>query len=181
MPPMLRLRIASLLTGSLAVLGLAVAACSATPLGANEPNLANARQKASQGEELYQRECAACHGKRGEGLTSAPAVIGAGALATYPRDQSLSTNPALNNSVQAQTQDSSRPPGAPSRDPFRNAQDLYGYISTKMPLPKSRAGSLKPDQYWAITNFMLLAHGSNVPEGGVNEGNAASVPISAAQ
>ncbi len=174
---MLRSRLAVLLGGTVTAFGLALAACSATPLGASEPNMANAQKKAGPGGDLYQKECAACHGKRGEGLTNAPGVIGAGALPTYPRDQSLSTNPALSNNAQQQAQDSSRPPGAPSRDPFRTAQDLYNYVSTKMPLPKSRAGSLKPEEYWAVTNFMLVAHGSAVPDGGITAANAASVEI----
>jgi mono/diheme cytochrome c family protein len=167
-----------LLACSVAALGVALAACSATPLGASEPNLANAQKKAAPGGELYERECATCHGKRGEGMTAAPAVIGAGALQEYPRDKSLSTSPAMSNNAQQQAGDSTRPPGAPSRDPFRTAQDLFNYVSTQMPLPKSRAGSLAPDEYWAITSFILLAHGSAVPEGGVNASNAASVQIS---
>jgi len=174
---MLRSRLTVLLGAPVTALGLALAACSATPIGASEPNLANAQKKAGPGAELYQKECAACHGKRGEGLTNAPGVIGAGALPTYPRDQSLSTNPALSNNAQQQSQDSSRPPGAPSRDPFRNAQDLFNYVSTKMPLPKSRAGTLTPEEYWAITSFMLVAHGSAVPDGGVTATNAGSVEI----
>ena len=175
---MSRSLLAVLLGCSLAGLGIVLGACTSTPIGASEPNLANAQQKAGPGGELYQTECAACHGKRGEGLTNAPGVIGSGALPVYPRDDSLSTNPALSNNSQQQAQDSSRPPGAPSRDPFRTAQDLYGYVSTKMPLPKSRAGSLKPEEYWAIVNFMLIAHGSAVPEGGITASNAASVQIS---
>ena len=161
----------------LALLALVLTACSATPLGASEPNLASAKKDAGPGADAYDRECASCHGKRGEGLTNAPGVIGAGALPKYPSDQSLSTNPALSNNAQQQAQDSSRPPGAPSRDPFVTAQDLYAYVSTKMPLPKSRAGTLKPEEYWAITSFMLIAHGSQLPAGGVNASNAASVQI----
>lgn len=171
-------RLALLVGSSLAGLALAaLSACSATPLGASDPNLASAKKGSAPGAEAYERECAACHGKRGEGLTNAPGIIGSGALPKYPSDQSLSTNPALSNNAQQQAQDSSRPPGAPSRDPFVTAQDLYEYISTKMPLPKSRAGKLKPEEYWAITSFMLIAHGSAVPAGGVNAGNAASVQI----
>lgn len=158
-------------------LALALGACSATPLGATEPNLANAEQKAGPGGELFQKECAACHGKRGEGLANAPGVIGANALPTYPPDQALSTSPGMNSNVQQAMQESSRPPGVPTRDAFRNAQNLYDYVSTKMPLPKSRAGSLKPEEYWAITNFMLLAHGSAVPAEGISDKNASSVPI----
>ncbi len=174
---MTQARLAVLLGSSVAALGIALTACSATPLGASEPNLASAQKKAGPGGELFDRECAACHGKRGEGLTNAPSVIGGGALAEYPRDKSLSSNPAMSNNAQQQAGDTTRPPGAPSRDPFRTALDVFNYVSTKMPLPKSRAGTLKPDEYWAITNYMLLAHGSTVPEGGLNAGNAASVQI----
>jgi mono/diheme cytochrome c family protein len=174
---MSRSRLAVLLGSSVAGLGFALGACSATPLGASEPNLANAKKQAGPGAELFDKECAACHGKRGEGLANAPAIIGAGALPEYPRDKSLSTNPAMSNNASQQAGDTTRPPGAPSRDPFRTAQDLYNYISTKMPLPKSRAGTLKPEEYWAIANFILLAHGSAVPEGGVSASNAASVQI----
>lgn len=174
---MSRSRPVVLLGSSIAALGIALSACSATPLGASEPNLANAQKKAAPGGELYERECATCHGKRGEGMTGAPAVVGVGALQEYPRDKSLSTSPAMSNNAQQQAGDSTRPPGAPSRDPFRTAQDLFNYVSTQMPRPKSRAGALKPDEYWAITSFLLLAHGSAVPEGGLNAGNAASVQI----
>ncbi len=178
---MLRSRQALLLSGCLVALGVALAACSATPLGASEANVRIAQQKAAPGADLYERECSACHGKRGEGLTNAPGVMGSGALPTYPRDQSLSSNPALNNAAQTQGQDSARPPGAPSRDPLRTAQDLFTYVSTKMPLPRSRTGSLKPEQYWAITNYMLLGHGSAVPAGGVTAANAGSVSIAPAK
>jgi hypothetical protein len=56
---------------------------------------------------------------------------------------------------------------------------LFNYVSTKMPLPKSRAGTLKPEEYWAITNFILVAHGSSVPDGGITPENAGSVQIAA--
>jgi mono/diheme cytochrome c family protein len=174
---MSRSRLAVLLGSSVAVLGIALGACSATPLGASEPNLASAQKQAGPGAELFDRECSTCHGKRGEGMTAAPSVIGSGALAEYPRDKSLSTSPAMSNNAQQQAGDSTRPPGAPSRDPFRTAQDLFNYVSKQMPLPKSKAGSLKPDEYWAITSFMLIAHGSAVPADGVNASNAASIAI----
>lgn len=175
---MSRSRLALLLGSSVAGLGIALAACSATPLGASEPNLANAQKKAAPGGELFDRECAGCHGKRGEGLSNAPGIIGAGALPEFPRDKSLSTNPAMSNNASQQAGDTTRPPGAPSRDAFRTGKDLFDYVSTRMPLPKSKAGTLKPEEYWAITGFMLIAHGSAVPEGGLTAENAASVQIS---
>jgi mono/diheme cytochrome c family protein len=165
------------LSGLAAALALALAACTATPLGATEPHLANAQQKAGPGGELFQKECASCHGKRGEGLGNAPSVIGSGALPVYPPDQTLTTSPGMSNNVNQAMQDASRPPGVPKREAFKNAQNLYDYVSTKMPLPRSKAGTLKPEEYWAITNFMLLAHGSAVPDEGVSDKNASSVTI----
>lgn len=165
------------LGSSIAGLAIALGACSSAPLGASEPNLASAQKKSPPGAEAYERECSACHGKRGEGLSNAPPVIGSNALLEFPRDKSLSTNPAMSSMTNVQAGDTTRPPGAPSRDPFRTAQDLFDYVSTRMPLPKSRAGSLKPEEYWAITNFMLIAHGSAVPEGGITPENASSVAI----
>jgi hypothetical protein len=46
-----------------------------------------------------------------------------------------------------------------------------------MPLPKTKAGSLTPEEYWAVVNFLLTGHGSAVPAGGVNAANAASVEV----
>jgi len=48
-----------------------------------------------------------------------------------------------------------------------------------MPLPEKRAGSLSPEAYWSIVNFMLLAHGVAVPEGGVTPDNAGTVKLKA--
>jgi mono/diheme cytochrome c family protein len=152
-----------------------MSACATTPAGATDANLAKAKSQASQGADVFARECASCHGERGEGLARAPAIIGFGALPLYPRDSASS--PAFTDPAQLQIQAQSRPPGVASRDPFRTAQDLYNYVSTRMPLPKSRIGSLKPEEYWAIINFLLTAHGSKVPEGGVTPSNAGSVPI----
>jgi hypothetical protein len=50
-----------------------------------------------------------------------------------------------------------------------------------MPLPQARIGSLKPDEYWAVVNFMLVAHGVAVPAEGVNESNAKNVPLKRAE
>lgn len=153
-----------------------LAACSVTPLGATEGNLAQAHQQGAPGAAVYRRECASCHGERGEGLASNPAVMGSGALPMYERDPSTSTNPALQDPAERQRQQN-LPPGADVRGAFRTAQDLHDYVSREMPLPRSKAGTLKPDDYWAVVNFLLLGHGVNVPSGGVNASNASGVPI----
>jgi|SRR6185503_20109236 len=164
-----------LLLAAVAALGPLVA-CSVTPLGATEANLAAAHQKAAPGAAVYRRECVACHGERGEGLASSPGIMGSGALALYERDPATSTNPALQDPAERQRQQN-LPPGADVRGAFRTAQDVYNYISREMPLPRSKAGSLKPEEYWAVLNYLLVGHGVAVPEGGVNASNAASVTI----
>jgi mono/diheme cytochrome c family protein len=149
--------------------------CAATPAGATDASLAKARSEAATGATLYAQECAKCHGDRGEGRAGAPPIIGTGALPVYPRDEA--TGPATTDPVQLQMQSQTRPPGMSSRDPFRNAQDLYKYVSTHMPQPQERAGSLKPDEYWAIITFILIAHGSKVPAGGVTAANASTISM----
>jgi hypothetical protein len=103
--------------------------------------------------------------------------MGAGALPEYPRERNLNADPAAGDPELLRLQAQTRPAGAPWRDPFRTAQDLYGYVSKKMPLPAKQAGSLSAEEYWAIINFMLLGHGVEVPPEGVTAGNASSVKL----
>ena len=156
--------------------GLA-AACATMQYGATEPNLAVARNTAPEGAALFARHCASCHGQRGESSSTAPRIMGPGALPEYPRARNPNTDPTLSDPALAQLQAQSRPEGAPRRDPFRTAQDLYNFISEKMPLPVERAGSLAADEYWAIVNFVLLAHGVPLPAEGVNPASASSVKL----
>jgi mono/diheme cytochrome c family protein len=162
--------------GCLTMLAAAgIAACAATPLGATETGIQSARQKSPEGSAVFERECAGCHGKRGEGLSAAPSVMGAGALPTYARDPSTSGNIGLQ--ADNQQQDSLRPPGQQTRQPFRTAQDLFDFVSQWMPKPQARIGSLKPEEYWAVINFMLTAHGVALPPEGVTPANAKSIAI----
>ncbi|HEY3493325.1 MAG TPA: c-type cytochrome, partial [Polyangiaceae bacterium] len=61
------------LSGAMAALG-----CGATPSGAQADKASQA--SASPGAAVYRRACAGCHGTDGEGIGSAPAVMGKGAL-----------------------------------------------------------------------------------------------------
>jgi len=167
------------LTWGLCLISLAAAACASTPPGASDANFAKAKKENAPGAELFEKECAGCHGKKGEGMASNPGIMGPGALPLYKRDPATSTNPALQQ--QAQYRSNEQTMGDDPRKEFRTALDLFNYVSTQMPLPKSKAGSLTPDQYWQIINFMLVSHGMNVPQGGVNASNAASVDLQAAQ
>jgi hypothetical protein len=104
-------------------------------------------------------------------------VLGPGALPEYPRERNVNADPATGDPEALRLEAQSRPAGAPWRDPFRNAQDLHGFVSRNMPLPKERAGSLSEEDYWAIVNFMLLAHGVDVPPEGVTRANASAVKL----
>jgi hypothetical protein len=101
--------------------------------------------------------------------------MGAGSLPEYPRDTSV--NSSAVDPEELRLRALTRPQGAPSRDPFRTAQDLYAFVSKYMPATKGEAGTLKPEEYWAVANFILVADGAVVPAGGVNAANASSVPV----
>ena len=103
--------------------------------------------------------------------------MGPSALPKYPRDDtSSSSNPSFAATSPVQ-QNATRVPGQSKRGAFSTAQDLFEYVSTRMPLPTSSAGTLKPEEYWAIVNYMLIAHGVAVPPEGISEANAKSVAI----
>lgn len=152
-------------------------ACATMPHGASEANLARARGGAAEGSALFQEHCAGCHGERGEGVGNAPRVLGQGALPEYPRERNINADPASGDPELLRLKALTRPAGAPWRDPFRTGQDLYRYVSKHMPLPARDAGSLAAEQYWAVINFMALAHGVDLPPEGINAGNASSVRL----
>ncbi|HMI84088.1 MAG TPA: c-type cytochrome [Polyangiaceae bacterium] len=160
---------------AIALLGAIVTACGATQFGATPANLAQARTVTARGADLFAKECAECHGDRGEGLAQAPAVLGPGALPIYPRDSAGAGSLAINDSEQLRIRQQTRPAGAPWRDPFRTAQDLFEFLKTHP--AKKRAEWVAPDDYWAVATFMLAAHGSAVPAAGINADNASSVAI----
>lgn len=155
-------------------LALITCACAATQLGATEAQIATGRDRASVGATVFANECARCHGSRGEGLAGAHPVLGPGALPEYPRE-SGSGIATMTDPQELQIQQQTRPQGAPWRDPFRTAQDLYGFVSVHV--PKSRRAVLKPDDYWAVVTFMVAVQGGAVPAGGITADNAASLPM----
>jgi hypothetical protein len=158
-----------------AAIGVSLAACAATQLGATDADLARGRDTAAQGATLFTQACSHCHGDRGEGLAGATAILGPGALPEYPRDNTGpgSTIPTDPQQLQIQTQ--TRPAGAPWRDPFRSAQSLYDFITTHM--PKNQTNGLKNDDFWAIITFMEIVQGAQVPAGGINASNAGLIPV----
>jgi mono/diheme cytochrome c family protein len=153
---------------------LAFVSCSSTPRGALDANLALARDKAAQGAKLFGEHCASCHGQRGEGL-SAPVTMGKDALPEYPKDPTLSSDIRNTDPTEQQLRQQLFPGGAPMRQPFRTAGDLYDYVSKQM--PKKDPGSLGSGDYWNVITFLLIAHGAQVPPEGVKAQNASSVVV----
>jgi mono/diheme cytochrome c family protein len=152
-------------------LGLAAAlclSCGGGATGAQTRSVADAKKRTPEGARVFERQCAGCHGKRGEGLGSTPPLMGPEALPTYAVG-----DPAATGGQQADEPEV----GAPARQPFRTAEDLHAYVKEWMPLPKDRIGSLEDEDYWAVVNFILIANGSPVPPNGVNAGNASTVEI----
>jgi cytochrome c553 len=149
--------------------------CATTQTGATPADLARAHDQAAQGATTFGNECAKCHGQRGEGVSSIPAILGPGALPEYPRTSGGASDPTLYDPQLIQIQAQSRPAGAAWRDPFRNAQDLYSF--TAKHLPKERAAELKEGDYWAVVNFICAVQGATLPPAGIGPANAASVPI----
>ena len=154
-----------------------VTACASTQYGATAANMATAQSRAPDGAALFQQKCAGCHGTRGQSVNRAPRVMGPGALPDYPAERNLNADPAAGDPELLKLRAQTRPAGAPWRDPFRTADDLYRYVSKNMPLPADQAGSLSTAQYWSVINFMLLAHGVQVPPEGVSAQNASSVKL----
>jgi mono/diheme cytochrome c family protein len=133
-----------------AALALALAVgCGGAAAGAGAPDLAGAQKASPQGAKVYSAECAGCHGKNGEGIGTAPPVMGGSAL----------------------------PKVHAGRPEFKSAADVFAYVKSSMPLPEKRVGSLSDDQYWAVTSYMLAASGKQVPAGGLTPDNAGGVVV----
>ncbi len=124
---------------ALVVCGLTWLGCASVQTGATVADLSRAQGPAAPGATVFNNECAKCHGQRGEGLGTASAILGPGALPEFPRTTGGAGDPNVVDPQLIQIQAQSRPAGAAWRDPFRNAMDLYNF--TTKHLPKSQAES----------------------------------------
>jgi cytochrome c len=165
----------SLMGGALGLCWLIGIGCAVTQLGATPGEVAQAQSQFGQGANVFANECAKCHGQRGQGIGSASAVLGPGALPEYPSSGGGASDMAQLDPQLAQIEAQSRPAGASWRDPFQNAQDLFTFISTHM--PKGHASEMKPQDDWAVVSFMLAAQGATLPPAGIGPANASSIRI----
>ena len=100
----------------------------------------------SQGRELYQNQCAACHGEKGEGGIGDRLVGGKGTLATRKPIKTVG----------------SYWPYAPT---------LFDYIRRAMPLNAPQ--SLSNDEVYALTGYLLNLNGI-VPDGATMDAKSVS-------
>ncbi len=98
---------------------------------------------ATQGAQVYAEKCAACHGDNGSGIVGPKLVKGA-----QPKIPVPCLSPCISdNSVMA------------LHAPY--ATVIWDYINRGMPF--SQEGSLKPDEVYALTAFLLYKNGV-IPE-----------------
>jgi mono/diheme cytochrome c family protein len=118
------------------------------------PTVTNPTQ-ADQGAQLFWLHCQPCHGDRAQGLTD-------DWRAQYPPedqncwksgchgDRPYQAGFTLPHTVPALV-------GPGTLDHYATAAELFAFVSHAMPF--QAPGSLKPEEYWAITAFILRGHG----------------------
>ena len=127
------------------------------PQGLDPPPTVYPPTQVSEGANVYYLVCMACHGDKGQGLTDE----WRGAL--DPPDQ---------NCWQSRCHAANYPPGGfvfPKIVPalaspgmlarFETALDLYLYLNDEMPF--QTPGSLKEEEYWQLTAFLLSLNGQD--------------------
>jgi cytochrome c len=124
----------------------------AVVLGARASHAGNPPDQVAEGQKLYAKSCAKCHGDAGQGTKKAPPVVGKDALPLDP--------PATAKVRKSQ---------------FHTAQDVAEFVSTKM--PANKPGSLTAEQYYAILAFDLKANGVDVSNKKIDPTTAAEIKL----
>jgi len=96
------------------------------------------RGTASEGSEVFAAKCASCHGAKGEGLPSAPALVGREPREGFPFGQSLRFTRTVGNY-------------------WPYATTLYDYINRAM--PPTAPGSLAADEIYSAVAWILDQNG----------------------
>jgi mono/diheme cytochrome c family protein len=111
------------------------------------------------GRYLFWLNCAACHGDRGQGLTDEYCSLyvedancwARGCHAGHPGDQGF----PIPHFVPAIISDSGKLP------PFATPESLHAFLRATH--PPQYPGHLPDDQYWAVTNYLLVQNGRLSP------------------
>ena len=115
--------------------------------------------QAGDGAQVYYQVCMTCHGDRGQGLTE---------------EWRLSLDPEDQNCWQSGCHHTRRPPqgfifphevprvvGGGALVRFATALELHDYLVQEMPY--QFPGSLKTEEYWQLTAYLLEKNGVSVP------------------
>ena len=114
--------------------------------------------QAQDGARVYARQCARCHGPKGEGKDAAfnglraPEVIGAGALPLKPR-----------------------PSQQLRKTEFRTAKDVYEFVSATM--PADQPAILSAEEYWGVIAFILEKNGTVSDEKPLTDASSALITL----
>jgi cytochrome c len=149
---------------------MAMATHSSSP--ASPITLADGSDQATRGAQVYALRCITCHGDRGQGLTP---------------EWRLTWDPDHQNCGQPNCHGLNHPPegfylpnmyapaiiGSGTLEGFQTAQNLFGFISMRMPF--QAPGVLSREDYWALTAFLLRQNGITLPGAEVGESNASTI------
>jgi cytochrome c len=91
----------------------------------------------ARGAEVFAKNCASCHGPRGEGVTPVPKLIGAD-----PRDFGFGDDPRLTKTI---------------GNYWPYATTLYDYINRAMPF--ATPGVLPPSDVYSVVAYLLAENG----------------------
>ena len=124
------------------------------------PDMPPDASQADYGAEVYRLVCSTCHGDIGQGLTDEFRAT------SRPENQNCwqSKCHASNHPVDGFVFPRYVPPLVGSHIPatFATAQDLYAFISTRMPYQVP--GTMTEEEYWQLTAFILELNGYEVDE-----------------
>jgi hypothetical protein len=128
--------------------------------------------QADYGANVYYQVCMACHGDRGQGLTNEW-------RSAWGEDSNCWTSKCHGPKHPPQgfefPQVTSPVVGDGTLVRFDNAQQLHDYVVQTMPWWSP--GSLKSDQYWQVTAFLMRSRGA-LPDGvTLGSGNALAFPV----
>jgi mono/diheme cytochrome c family protein len=136
------------------------------------PTVQNPSQ-ADIGAQVYWLNCQPCHGDQGQGLTDEW-------RAQYPPEDQNCWHSGCHGKLPyeggftlPQTVPAVVGPSALAR--FQSAAGLHAFIRQAMPF--QAPGSLKPDEYWALTAFLVRAQGVSESVLPLNEAKAATIGL----
>jgi len=124
------------------VLRVGLAGCAAPMVGATAADLARARDQANPGATISRANAPSAMASAARVWGATRRLLGPGGLPEYPRSTGSLSDPTVIDPQQLQIQQQSRPAGAGSRDPFRNAQICT--TSSAGRCRRASPGKLKP-------------------------------------